>query len=323
MRTVDVITFLSDFGWGGGYVAACEASIVRLFPSARVLHISHEVPAGDISTGALVLARVASLYPEAIHLAVVDPGVGTSRRPIVLCSARGDLLIGPDNGLLIDAAESLGGITGAWALDIERVRVQAGLPLERISTTFHGRDLFAPASALLAAGADTPSLGRSVSVDSLIRPVSISAHAEGDRISAPVIEIDRFGNIGLGLPFAELPAGLWAESEFLVNVPGGDRTGRMARMVKTFAELPPGQLGLIRDSWGQAALTLYRAAASEVLGARLGMVVTLAPIIGSEGRAHAAGTRHGGRDAGHGSHRQAGNTGDVQKAGTGIDPGIR
>ena len=109
MKSLHMITFLSDFGWCGGYVAACEATIARVSPSARVLHVSHEVPVGDVAAGALVLARVAPLCPEAVHLAVVDPGVGTARRPVALAAARGDLLVGPDNGLLIDAAEALGG----------------------------------------------------------------------------------------------------------------------------------------------------------------------------------------------------------------------
>ena len=103
MKSQDTVTFLTDFGWGGGYVAACEATIVRVHPSARVLHISHEVPVGDVGTGALVLARVAPLYPVAVHLAVVDPGVGTARRPLALSASRGDWLVGPDNGLLVDA----------------------------------------------------------------------------------------------------------------------------------------------------------------------------------------------------------------------------
>ena len=113
MKSLHNITFLSDFGWCGGYVAACEATMVRVCPQARVLHVSHEVPVGDVAAEPLVLARVAPLCPEAVHLAVVDPGVGTARRPVALATARGDLLVGPDNGLLIDAAEALGGLTAS------------------------------------------------------------------------------------------------------------------------------------------------------------------------------------------------------------------
>ncbi len=288
MKSLDMITFLTDFGWCGGYVAACEATIARVSPSARVLHVSHEVPIGDVAAGALVLARVAPLCPEAVHLGVIDPGVGTTRRPVALSAARGDILVGPDNGLLIDAAEALGGLNRAWALDVERVRIRAGLPMEGVSTTFHGRDLFAPASALLAAGVDPASLGRSVDLASLVRLAPSPAQAIGGGVSAPVIEIDRFGNVGLGLSFAELPAGQGANAEFLVEVAGDGLPEWSARMVTTYGELFPGELGLIRDSWGQAALALNGASASEFLGVRRGVTVTLTPATGGRAGGGAA-----------------------------------
>jgi S-adenosylmethionine hydrolase len=90
-----IITFTSDFGWSGGYVAACEAVMATTAPGIRVLHVWHEVPAGDVSTGALTLSRVTPLYPPAVHLAVVDPGVGTTRRQLALIAARGDALVVP------------------------------------------------------------------------------------------------------------------------------------------------------------------------------------------------------------------------------------
>ena len=277
MKSLEIITFLTDFGWCGGYVAACEATIVRLCPRARLLHVSHEVPVGDVPAGALVLARVAPLCPQAVHLAVVDPGVGTARRPIALSAARGDFLVGPDNGLLIDAAKSLVGATGAWDLDVEGVRARAGLPPETVSATFHARDLFAPASALLAAGADPASLGRPVDLASLTRLASFPIQTTDRGVSAPVIEVDRFGNVGLGLPFAELPALEGARATFLVEVAGDDLPEGSARVVRTYGELLPGELGLIRDSWGQAALALNGASAAEFLGVRRGVMVTLTP----------------------------------------------
>jgi S-adenosylmethionine hydrolase len=280
VKDLQIVTFLTDFGWCGGYVAACEATIARVCPSARLLHVSHDVPVGDVPAGALVLARVAPLCPEAVHLAVIDPGVGTARRPIVLAAARGDFLVGPDNGLLTDAAEALGGATGAWALDVERVRIRAGLSPETVSTTFHGRDLFAPASALLAAGTEPASLGRALELASLVRLAPIPVQTTGGEASAPVIEVDRFGNVGLGLPFAQLPAGQSVDARFLVEVAGDDLPEWSARVVRTYGELLPGELGLIRDSWGQAALALNGASASELLDVRRGVMVTLTPFDG-------------------------------------------
>ena len=121
-----------------------------------------------------------------IHLAVVDPGVGTSRRPLALSTARGDLLVGPDNGLLIDAGVALGGIVAAWDLDMGKIRSNAGLPPERVSTTFHGRDLFAPASALLAAGVEPLSLGSPLDVASLVRLALAPPQTTEGRIPTPV-----------------------------------------------------------------------------------------------------------------------------------------
>ena len=274
MKSLGMITFLTDFGWCGGYVAACEATIAQVRPGIRVLHVSHDTPIGDVAAGALVLARVAPLCPAAVHLGVVDPGVGTGRRPIALSAARGDFLVGPDNGLLVDAAEALGGLTGSWTLDVRQVRTQAGLPRDRVSTTFHGRDLFAPASALLAAGVDPDSLGRPIDAASLVRPVVVAAETTKTGVAAPVIEVDRFGNVGLGLPFADLPFG---ESEYLVGVAGDGLPEWSARVARTYGDLLPGELGLIRDSWGQAALALNGASASELLGVRRGLIVMLTP----------------------------------------------
>ena len=279
MESPQIVTFLSDFGWGGGYVAACEATIASVCPSVRVMHVSHDVPAGDVAAGALVLARVAGLCPVAIHLAVVDPGVGTARRPVLLSAARGDFLIGPDNGLLLDAAQSLGGVVEAWELDIRQVRAQAGLPLDRVSTTFHGRDLFAPGSALLASGIAPAALGRPLEIASLVHLPSMAADATADcRISAAVIEIDRFGNVALAwdLTDALLTEGLG--TGFQVEVANDEQPEWTATTVRTYGDLLPGQLGLIRDSWGKAALALNGASAAEFLGVRRGMIVTLTPV---------------------------------------------
>jgi S-adenosyl-L-methionine hydrolase (adenosine-forming) len=278
VNSLHMVTFLSDFGAGGGYVAACEATMARVYPEVRVFHITHEVPVGDIAAASLVLARVAPLYPESVHLAVVDPGVGTIRRPLELATDRGDVLVGPDNGLLIAAAAALGGLTGAWALDIGEVRARAGLPLESVSSTFHGRDLFSPASALLASGADPGSLGRPLDLVELVDIAHMPAKRADEGVSAPVIEVDRFGNVGLGVEFALIPdAGDGLGAAFLVAVAGEGAPEWTARMVQTYGDLAAGELGLIRDSWGQAALALNGASAAEFLGVRRGVMVTLTP----------------------------------------------
>jgi S-adenosyl-L-methionine hydrolase (adenosine-forming) len=281
-KPTGLITFLTDFGWGGGYVAACEATIARVSPQARVLHICHEVAVGDIRAGALVLSRVAPLCPAAVHLGVVDPGVGTSRRPVVLSAPRGDLLVGPDNGLLVAAVDALGGPDGAWVLDVGRVRTQAGLPPENVSNTFHGRDLFAPAAALLALGAEPGCLGDPTETTSLVR-IGIAGEAvalEGvadEGVAASVVEVDRFGNVGLGLTFAQLSSAAEGAASFLVEVDGEAQPEWTVRVVRTYGDLLSGQLGLVEDSWGHAALALNGASAAEFLGVSPGVSVRLKP----------------------------------------------
>lgn len=275
MSGLDIVTFVSDSGWGGGYVAVCEAMVVRIRPEARVFHISHEVPVGDIAAGALTLERIAPLFPPAVHLAVVDPGVGTSRRPLALTTARGDALVGPDNGLLLAAAEALGGVSAAWLLDPALVRAKAGLPVGQVSSTFHGRDVFAPAAALLAATADPSPLGAPVNPGTLVRLSPPLVEATRSGALSQVIEIDRFGNVGLALRFADLAP---HEGRFLVEIVGEELPEWTARVVRTYGELGSGELGVYCDSWGQAALALKSASAAQLLSVDRGMKVRLTAV---------------------------------------------
>jgi S-adenosylmethionine hydrolase len=275
MTRLDIITFLSDSGWTGGYVAACEAIMARVRPEARVCHLSHEVAVGDIAAGALTLERVAPLFPPAVHLAVVDPGVGTARRPLALTTVRGDVLVGPDNGLLLGAAEALGGLRGSYQLDPPRVRAKAGLPVDKVSFTFHGRDIFAPAAALLAATGDPAAFSSLLDPAILVRlPRPVIEFAPEGAV-AQVIEVDRFGNVGLALRFADL---LPQEGAFVVEIVGEDLPEWDARVVRTYGELRPGELGIFCDSWGQVALALNAASAAQLLSVDRGMKVRLTAV---------------------------------------------
>ena len=275
MSGLGIITFISDTGWGGGYAAVCEAIVARLNPDARVFHISHEVPAGDIAAGALTLGRIAPLYPPGVHVAIVDPGVGTGRRPLALCTPRGDMLVGPDNGVLIPAAEALGGVTAAWALDPPRVRARAGLPAGAISSTFHGRDVFAPTATLLAALTDPASIATPLDPSTLVRLPEPFAETTPNGATAEVIEVDRFGNIGLALQYEALTP---LASEYLIEVVGEEEPEWNARVVRTYGDLRPGELGVFRDSWGQVAVALNSASAAQLLSVDKGMRVRLTTI---------------------------------------------
>lgn len=270
-----LITFTSDFGWGWGYVAACEGTMLRIHPQVRICHLSHDVPGGDVAAGALVLRRIAPLYPPAVHLAVVDPGVGTARRPLVLLTERTDALVGPDNGLLVSAAEAMGGIREVWVLSPAQVREAAGLPSDQISMTFHGRDVFAPAAALLAKGVEVAALGSRVEPADLVSLGSPYALVEDHSVTAEVIEVDRFGNVALAVRFAELSP---LEHFYQVEALGEGLPVWTARTVTTFAELGSGELGLFCDSWGQVALALKSASAAQLLSLERGMRVRLTPL---------------------------------------------
>ena len=273
MNRLDIITFLSDFGWSGGYVAACEASLARIQPRARVFHISHEVDLGDIAAGAMTLQRVAPLFPAAVHLAIIDPGVGTDRWPLAVTTKRGDALVGPDNGLLVAAADALEGLSAAWLLDPERVRAVAGLAVGRVSSTFHGRDVFAPAAALLSAAANPRTIGSPLDPAALVRLVPPKAEVTTEGAVAQVIEVDRFGNVGLALRFTDLSPG---QRAFTVEMIGEDLPEWNARVVQTYGELRPGELGIFCDSWGQVALALNGASAAQLLSVERGRIVRLA-----------------------------------------------
>jgi S-adenosylmethionine hydrolase len=240
-----------------------------------MMHVSHEVAMGDVREGALILARVAPLTPVAVHLAVVDPGVGTNRRAVAVHAARGDYLVGPDNGLLLPAVRALGGVSSVWVLDLERVRRQAGLVDQTVSRTFHGRDLFAPAAAMLARDVPPSLLGEPAGGTGLteLRQPRLEV-LPGGEVRAEVIEVDRFGNVALALPW-ELARTLG--ERILIEVEGGMDGDWEARTITTFADLRAGELGLLSDSWGQAALTLNEASAAELLGAAPGSLIGLRP----------------------------------------------
>ena len=274
MDGTGIITFLSDSGWGGGYVAVCEAMVARIRPQARIFHISHEIPVGDVGAASLVLGRIAPLYPPAVHVAIVGPGVQQGRRPLALSTSRGDHLVGPDNGVLLSAAEALGGLRGAWLLDPARVRAAAGLPGDNVSCPFHGRDVFAPAAALLASTADPSPFAGPMDTSSLVRLIPPLAEATPTSSVSEVIEVDRFGNVGLALRFCDLPPQL---EHVHVEVVGEELPEWTARVVGNYGELQPGELGIFCDSWGQVALALNSASAAQVLLVERGMRVRLSP----------------------------------------------
>jgi S-adenosylmethionine hydrolase len=253
------ILFLSDFGLEDEYVGVCHAVIERFAPGATVIDLTHGVPPGDIAGGALALATAVPYAPaDAVYLAVVDPGVGTSRRAVVVAAGEA-ALVGPDNGLLALAARALGGARAAVALDSIRM---APWP---VSATFHGRDVFAPAAARVAAGATIEELGEAIDVAGLIEVAAEAPLVEPGRLTALVVGVDRFGNLRLGAGPDELErAGLSRERSLRL----GPSPITTLRRVATYGELANDELGLLVDSAGRLAIVcnLERAAERLALG---------------------------------------------------------
>ena len=262
-----LISFLTDYGLRDPFVAICRGVIRSIAPEADVLDVSHEVTRFGVREGALTLAAAVPWLPVAIHLAVVDPGVGTVRRPIALRTGRGDVLVGPDNGLLLPAAERLGGIVEARALAERSLHLPGPT-----SASFHGRDVFAPVAARLAAGTPFEAVGPPVEPGTLSRlPLPVAVVAPGELRTA-VLLIDGFGNAVLAGTADDLAAALGpgaADDRVLVELRGtGDAPPIWIEVprVDTFGAVPPGTPLLYIDADGRPCLAVNRASAAGRLG---------------------------------------------------------
>jgi S-adenosylmethionine hydrolase len=244
-----IISILTDFGLNGA-VAACRGVMLGICRDAQIVDVGHDIRKYAIRDGAFLLRFALPYLPVGVHVGVVDPGVGTARRPIAIRSARGDVLIGPDNGLLPPAADALGGAV------VARELTNRALWLPVTTATFHGRDIFSPVAAHLAAGdAEFESVGPEVALASLVRlPEPVAVVAEG-AIDTVVTYVDSFGNIrmaggwdDLGAALGQLAdgAGLVAEFE------GGPR--EETRYGSTFGTVPIGASIVYVDSLGNLAM---------------------------------------------------------------------
>lgn len=262
-----VITFLTDFGPAAP--AVCRGVMFGISPDANIIDVNHQVPRYSIRSGASSLVFALRHMPVGVHVAVVDPGVGTERLPIGLRVARGDLLIGPDNGLLIAAAESLGGIEEARALE------NRDLMLPVITSSFHGRDIFAPVAAHLANGVPFSSVGPTVPVDDLVRLPEIRPTIAEGVLETSIVSVLIYGNV----TFAGTPADLEAAigpldpgRRLVVDFPAheGQTAAREDTIwERTFGRVPVGASLLMSDSEGQLSLADNQGDAARRLGLSL------------------------------------------------------
>jgi S-adenosylmethionine hydrolase len=235
-----------------------------------VIDITHGIPPQHVLQGALVLANTLPYMPSGVHVAVVDPGVGGERKPLALRGGDGRLYVGPDNGLLLVAADRLGGIEEAVEIANEDYM------LTPVSRTFHGRDIFSPAGAHLATGVELDELGPALDRAGLARLELPVAQIGTARIRASALYIDRFGNIQLNLTSKDLEkVGIVPGTKVEVEV----RFERyLAVAARTFAEVRTGDIVLYEDSYRNIALAINQGSAARMFSLRVGQVVLLSPV---------------------------------------------
>ena len=265
------ITFLTDFGLQDDFVGTCHGVIKRIAPEAQIIDITHGIPPQAVLQGALVLANTLPYMPVGVHLAVVDPGVGSHRRPLALRDAEGRLFVGPDNGLLLPAAERAG-IAEAHEL------ANPAYALESVSRTFHGRDLFSPAAAHLARGVAIGELGPPIDPEALVR-LELPEPSFGDGVvDATTLYVDSFGNIALNLTRDDL--------ERVGVVPGTPGRARPLRASATTrsrrarSPMPaPGDIILYEDSYRNMSIAISNGNAAAMLHAEVGQPLSIRPAL--------------------------------------------
>jgi hypothetical protein len=260
------ITFLSDYGLSDEFVGVVHGVIAGICPEAVVVDISHGVPRHDVQAGALMLEKALPFMPVGVHLAVVDPEVGARRRAIALRAGE-RLLVGPDNGLLIPAAERFDGVAEAVEISASPWR------LEPVSATFHGRDVFAPVAARLACGAPLASAGTPLDPGELIALERSQPRQEEDALVAHVVAIDSFGNVILDAVHNDvLERGLRLGEAVSARADARRVRGVVAR---TFSDVAAGGLLVYEDAGGALALAVNGGNAGALLGLRAGDEVRL------------------------------------------------
>ena len=261
------LSFLTDYGLEDGFVAACHGVAARIAPHASVIDVTHLVPPGDVRRGAAVLAQTVLYLPPAVHVAVVDPGVGTARRGIAV--AAGDsVFVGPDNGLLSWAVTASGGAARAFSL------TNTELWLANVAATFHGRDIFMPVAAHLAGDAELAAAGAEIDVTDLVALPVPERRIRDSVAEGEVLTVDRFGNVQLTITASDAAEiGLESGATALIRC----RHHQLAVPYRDmFGAVPPGELVAYADSAGLVSLAVNGGDAARRLGLLPGARVSMA-----------------------------------------------
>ena len=268
------VSLLTDFGVRDSSAAICRAVILGICPDAEILDLAHDVRKFSIREGALSLWAAVPYLPLGVHVAVVDPGVGTARRPVALRVDRGDVLIGPDNGLLPAAAGRLGGVVEARVLENPDYR------LPTVTATFHGRDIFAPAAGHLACGVSFESVGPAIDPSGLVASPLPSPTPIPGGLATEIIYVDTFGNVKLGALATELRAAIGEPAGRVLHLRLGD--GRVVDIAwaHVFGDRPPGEPLVYEDSYGRVCIGVNQGSVSEQLDLVAGLAVAVTAVPG-------------------------------------------
>ena len=267
----DTISFLSDYGVRDEFVGIVKCVIADLAPHAKVIDLTHDIPPFDVRAGSLALARCISYVPTGIVLAVVDPGVGTTRRAVAVSVGGGrGVLIGPDNGLLSMGTALAGGAESAVVLN--NPEYQLATP----GTTFAGRDIFAPAAAHLCNGVPLAALGDAIDPNVLLPGVVPLSRVEGEETIAEITWVDRYGNCQLNVGPDDVSS-YGSTLSITFTTATGERSSRSAVVAPNFSAIGGG-IGLVIDSFGMLAISVDRGSAADALSLGVGDAVTLSAL---------------------------------------------
>ena len=272
MKRRSMVTFVSDYGLEDEFVGVCHGVMLRIAPDISIVDVHHNVLRQDVRHGAVVLQQSVRFLPDSVHLAVVDPTVGSDRRAVALETAWGELFVGPDNGLLLPAAAECGGVRRAFDIKDHRFL------LTPVSRTFQGRDVFSPSAAHIANGVDPAELGPPIEPTDLV-PLEIpEAWTHDDHLHAEVLQVDRFGNLQLNVGRLRLgEVGLEEGTDLEVRLEGHRLRVPFAM---TFSDVEPGEYVLVEDSYRQMSLAINAGDAAGKLRAGPGSTVIVGPTPG-------------------------------------------
>ena len=268
-----VITLLTDFGPAS--TAVCRGVMVGICPRANIIVISHQIRRYSIAEGAHTLVFALPSMPVGTHVAVVDPGVGTDRLALAIRTARGDVLVGPDNGLLVAASAALGGIDEVRSIENRE------LMLPVVTSSFHGRDVFAPAAAYLATGVPLERVGPPVPAERLVRLSEPCPTIRDGVLETEITQVLLFGNVTFAGGAAELEAALGPLNfgrQVAIEFDGGDGKAAIREVTtweRTFGRVPVGASLLLIESEGQLSFADNQGDAARRLGLDVGQAVRI------------------------------------------------